>query len=49
MQGAGVDTATASARVGYEGRLQYSREYRRMFEDSPGRGSQRLRGLHQAC
>jgi AraC-like DNA-binding protein len=45
MLGAGLDAATASWRVGYESSSQFSREYRRMFSESPGRDAQRLRGL----
>lgn len=45
MLGGGVDAATASWRVGYESPSQFSREYRRMFNESPGRDAQRLRGL----
>lgn len=45
MMGAGLDAATASWRVGYESPSQFSREYKRLFSETPGRDAQRLRGM----
>lgn len=44
MLATGLDAATAGWRVGYESASQFSREYRRMFDEAPGRDVQRFRG-----
>ncbi len=43
MLGEAVDAATAGYRVGYQSPSQFSREYRRLFGDSPQRDVARLR------
>ena len=43
MLGAAVDAATAGYRVGYESPSQFSREYRRLFGESPRRDTARRR------
>lgn len=43
MLGDALDAATAGLRVGYESPSQFSREYRRLFGDSPRRDIARLR------
>lgn len=43
MLGESVDAATASFQVGYESPSQFSREYLRLFGDSPRRDAARLR------
>lgn len=43
-----VDAATASYRVGYESPSQFSREYSRLFGDSPARDLRRLRDPKRA-
>ncbi len=43
MLGEAVDAATAGCRVGYQSPSQFSREYRRLFGDSPQRDVARLR------
>lgn len=43
MLGEAVDAATACYRVGYESPSQFSREYRRLFGESPRRDMARLR------
>jgi len=43
MLGEAVDAATASLQVGYESPSQFSREYHRLFGDSPRRDTARLR------
>lgn len=43
MLGEAVDAATAGYRVGYESPSQFSREYRRLFGESPQRDVARLR------
>ncbi len=49
MLGGAVDVATACYQVGYESPSQFSREYRRLFGDSPRRDMARLRGSPQAA
>ncbi len=43
MLGEAVDSGTAGLRVGYESPSQFSREYRRLFGESPRRDMARLR------
>ena len=43
-----ADAATAGYRVGYESSSQFTREYRRLFGDSPRRDVARLRSTYQA-
>ncbi len=47
MLGDCLDAHTASLRVGYESASQFSREYHRLFGDSPRRDIVRLRGSGQ--
>ena len=41
MQREGLDARSASRRVGYESEAQFSREYKRLFGQTPGRDSSR--------
>jgi AraC-like DNA-binding protein len=43
MLAEGLDAANAAFRVGYESASQFSREYRRMFSESPARDVRALR------
>ena len=43
MLGEAADAATAGYRVGYQSPSQFSREYRRLFGESPQRDAARLR------
>ena len=45
----GMNAATAALRVGYESPSQFSREYRRLFEQSPLQDIKQLRRVPESA